>query len=257
VQTTLLGVAIAIILALVTALVAPFFVDWSHYRSTFEQEASRLTGLTVHVNGTIDARILPSPHIKLRDVTLGAAGGEPNLRAGAVELEVGLGPLIRGEVRATEVSLLAPQIRLGLDSSGALDWPRPSASFDADALTVSRLNVGNGRVTLADAASGSRLVLDKVSFNGDIRSFLGPFSGAGAFVADGETYAFRISGSRVGDDGRLKLRLGVDPASHPLTTEIDGSLGFDRGVPQFDGTLGLARPVGVTLAGGARVMSNP
>jgi large subunit ribosomal protein L24 len=258
VQTTLLGVAIAIILAFVTALVAPLVVDWSYYRSAFEEEASRLTGLTVHVNGAIDARILPSPHVKLRDVeVVGAGGGEPNVRAGAVELEVGLGPLIRGEVRATEVSLLAPQIRLGLDRSGALDWPRPAASIDADALTVSRLKVENGRVTFADAGSGSGLVLNQVSFNGDIRSFLGPFSGDGSFVAGGEAYAFRISGNRVGEDGRVKLKLGVDPASHPLTTEIDGSLGFDRGVPQFDGTLALARPVGATLAGGARVMSNP
>ena len=70
-------------------------------------------------------------------------------------------------------------------------------------------------------------------------------------------YGFRISGNRVGEDGKLKLRLGVDPTTQPLTTEIDGLLGFDRGVPHFDGTLSLARPVGVTLAGGARVMSNP
>ena len=65
-QTTLLGVAIAIILALVAALVAPLVVDWSQYRAAFEDEASRLTGLTVRVNGSIDARILPSPHFKLR-----------------------------------------------------------------------------------------------------------------------------------------------------------------------------------------------
>jgi large subunit ribosomal protein L24 len=257
VQTTLLGVAIAIILALVSALVAPLVVDWSRYRSTFEDEASRLSGLTVHVNGTIEARILPSPHIKLRDVEVGEAGREPQVRAGAVEIEVGLGPLARGEVRATEVRVLAPQIRLGLDRAGAFDWPSLSSSFDAETLTVSRLNVENGRVTLVDAASGSRLVLEKVSFNGDIRSFLGPFNGEGAFVADGEPYGFRISGNRVGEDGKLKLRLGVDPTNQPLITEIDGLLGFDRGVPQFDGTLSLARPVGVTLAGGARVMSNP
>ena len=59
-QTTLLGLAIAIILALVSALVAPLVVDWNHYRSTFEEEASRLTGLAVRVNGPIEARILPS-----------------------------------------------------------------------------------------------------------------------------------------------------------------------------------------------------
>jgi large subunit ribosomal protein L24 len=61
VQTTLLGVAIAIILALVAALVAPLVVDWVVSRG-IRDGASRLTGLTVRVNGSIDARILPSPH---------------------------------------------------------------------------------------------------------------------------------------------------------------------------------------------------
>ena len=54
-----------------------------------------------------------------------------------------------------------------------------------------------------------------------------------------------------------KLKLGVDPSNHPLTTEIEGTLSFDRGLPQFDGTLALARPVGVTLARGERVMNDP
>ena len=76
-QTTLLGLAIAIILALVAALVAPLVVDWNHYRTTFESEASRLTGLSVRVTGTIDARILPTPRIKLRNVEIGEAGREP------------------------------------------------------------------------------------------------------------------------------------------------------------------------------------
>ena len=256
-QTTLLGVAIAIILALVAALVAPLVVDWTQYRSAFEDEASRLTGLTVRVNGSIDARILPSPHFKLRDVTVGAAGREPQIRAGAVELELGLGPLVRGEVRATEMRLLAPQISVRLDDAGALDWPVPLTSSGADAPGVSRLTVDDGRVVFSDAASGSQLALERLSFNGDIRSLLGPFSGDGAFVAGGEAFSFRISGSRAGDDGNLKLRLGVDPADRPLTTEIEGLLGFAGGVPQFDGTFSAARPVGATLSGGQRVMSDP
>ncbi len=256
-QTTLLGLAIAIILALVSALVAPLVVDWNRYRPEFEEQASRLTGLNVHVNGTIDARILPTPHIKLRDVEVGEVGREPQVRAGTVELEIGLGPLVRGEVRATELRLVSPQISLGLDGSGAINWPAPLPSSGADALTISRLSVEDGRVMLADAMSGSRITLQKLSFNGDIRSFLGPFNGAGAFVAGDEFYSYRISGSRADDDGGLKLRLGIDPANRPLTTEVDGTLSFDRNVPQFDGTLSLVRPVGVTLAGGKRVMSDP
>ena len=60
-QTTLLGLAIAIILALVAALVGPLLIDWGGYRSLFEAEASRLIGVDVRVTGAIDARLLPSP----------------------------------------------------------------------------------------------------------------------------------------------------------------------------------------------------
>jgi uncharacterized protein involved in outer membrane biogenesis len=257
VQTTLLGLAIAIILALVSALVAPLVVDWNHYRAAFEQEASRLTGVAVRVNGPIDARILPSPRIKLHDVEVGATGRQPQLRVDAVELEVGLGPLLRGEVQATELRLVAPQIGLGLDSSGAIDWPALAPSLRSDALAVSRLSVVDGGIIFADAASGSRLVLQKLRFDGDIHSLLGPFRGEGSFVAGDERYSYRVSGNRFDQDGGLKLRLGVDPSNHPLNIEIDGALSFDRGVPLFQGTLALARPVGAALAGGERVMNDP
>src|ERR1700750_899355 len=41
VQTTLLGLAIAFIIALVGALIGPYFIDWDQFRPQFEAEASR------------------------------------------------------------------------------------------------------------------------------------------------------------------------------------------------------------------------
>ena len=61
VQTTLLGLGIAIILALVAALVGPHFVVWSDYRATFEQHAAKAIGAPVSIAGRIDARLLPVP----------------------------------------------------------------------------------------------------------------------------------------------------------------------------------------------------
>ena len=256
-QTTLLGLAITIILALVAALVAPLVVDWNHFRSTFENEASRLTGLSVRVTGNIDARILPTPRIKLHNVEIGEAGREPQLRAGAIDLEVRLGPLIRGEVQATEARLVAPQIHLALDRSGAIDWPAATRAWRADDLSISRLRVEDGSIVLADAASGSRLTLQKLSFDGDIRSLLGPFRGEGTFVVGDEPYSYRISGGRGDADAGFRVRLGVVPSNYPLTTDIDGTLTVDHGAPQFDGTIALARPVGAALSSGQRVMSDP
>ena len=257
-QTTLLALAVAVILALVSALVAPLLIDWNRCRGAFEQEASRLTGLAVRVNGAIEARILPTPRIKLGDVEVGERGQPPHLQAAGIELEVGLTPLLRGEVRATELRLVAPQINLGLDRSGTIDWSGLSPVLRPDTLTISRFEVEDGRVVLSDARSGARITLQKLRFDGDIRSFAGPFHGEGAFVVGDELYDYRISGSRAGEDGDgLKLKLTVDPSNHPLTTAIDGTLNFYRGMPQFDGVLSLARPAGVMLAGGERVMSDP
>jgi AsmA family/AsmA-like C-terminal region len=256
VQTTLLGLAIAAILALVAALVAPLVVDWNHYRSAFENEVGRLTGLSVRV-GTIDARILPTPLIKLRDVEIGEAGREPQLRAAALELEVRLGPLLRGEVQATEAHLVAPQFTLALDRSGAIALPALSRPLRAEDLSISRLSVEDGSIAFADPVSGARLMLQKLSFDGDVRSLVGPFKGEGSFVAGDEPFAYRISGGQADGVSGFRIRLGVDPQNHPLTTNFDGILSLDHGAPQFAGTLALARPVGAALSSGQRVMSDP
>ena len=255
-QSTLLGLAIAIILALVTALVAPLVIDWNRYRSQLEAEATRLTGVTVRVNGNIEARILPSPRIKLRDVLVGS-GKAPQISADTIDLEVGLGPLLRGEVRATDMRVVAPQINLGLDRSGAIEWPGSSPNVRAEAVTISHLAIENGRLVLSDAGSGSRLALQQLEFNGDIRSFAGPFKGDGAFVVGGKLYGYRLSASRGEDNSGLKLRLGIDPTDYPLTADVEGTVVFARGVPQFDGKLTLARPAGAVIAHGERVMSDP
>lgn len=255
-QTTLLGLAILIIGALVSALVAPLVIDWNHYRATFEQEASRLAGVAVHIRGPIQARILPAPHITLRDVDVGP-GRQAWLRAQTVDLEVGLGPLIRGQLEATSLKLVAPQFSLGLNRSGALDWPAALASARPDVVSISRLEIEDGRLALSDAASGARLVLRKVDFNGDVRALPGPFHGEGSFVAGDELFGYRISGSRADENSGLKLRMGIDPSNHPLTAEIDGALNLDRGAPSFQGTFTLERPVGAALANGARVVNDP
>ena len=70
-QTTLLGLAFALILALLAALVGPFLVDWNQFRPVFEAEASRMIGLPVRVKGSIDARLLPSPSLTLHGLEIG------------------------------------------------------------------------------------------------------------------------------------------------------------------------------------------
>jgi uncharacterized protein involved in outer membrane biogenesis len=244
VQTALLSAGIAIILALVTALVGPFFVDWGSYRTEFETEVAQLTGLEVRVTGPIDVRLLPTPTLTLQQIELGRPGDPAKTRARALRIEFALGDLMRGAWRAPDLKLQGPELTLGLDPSGRLTWSAPTIGLDPDAVSIERLEIEDGRATLADAASDARLVLDKLEFTGQVRSLLGPVKGEGSFAIDGQHYPFRLSVSRPVDDGSVKVRLNVDPIDYPRTVDVDGSIWLERGRPRFEGTLQLARPVG-------------
>lgn len=253
-QTTLLGLAIAFILALVTALVGPLLVDWSSYRAVFEREATRLVGLDVRVTGAIDGRLLPSPQLRLHDIEIGRAGDD-KVGARSLAIEFALGPLLRGDWRASELHLVGPQLNLGLDAAGHLQAPHLAIGFDPDALSIDRLSIEDGKVTLTDAAAGGNVTLEHVWFKGEARSLLGPIKGEGAANVGGDLYPFRISVGRLSDDGKLKLRVNVDPVNHPLSAEADGIVAVANGAPSFDGTLNIRRPVGI--AAGGRALSQP
>lgn len=241
-QTTLLTIAVAVILALVAALVGPFFIDWTTYRALFEKEATRLVGTEVHVRGAIDARLLPSPRLQLNDVTVGA---NDTFRARTLNIEFALGPLLRGEWRADEMRVTGPEIRVGIDRSGEVIAPSLMLNIDPDALSINRLNIEDGKAVLSDAASGAKLELDKVWFNGELRSLLGPIKGEGAATVGGALYPFRLSSGRVKDDGAMRVRLNIDPTNTPVNVEADGLLSLPEGKPQFQGTWSLAHTVSI------------
>lgn len=246
-QTTLLGIAIAVILALVAALVGPLVIDWRNHRALFEAEASRLIGVNVRVTGAIDARLLPSPRLTLHDIQIG--DGSDTIRARSLGVEFALGPLMRGEWRAAELHLVGPQVSLGLDSSGRVRAPNLTVAFNPDELSIDRLSIEDGTIAVTDAASGASLTLGRVWFNGEARSLVGPVKGEGAVTVGGALYPYRLALGRLSEAGALRLHVNVDPTDHSLNIEADGTLTFSSGTPRFEGTLGLARPVGIALRG--------
>ncbi len=251
-QTTLLGVAIAIILALVAALVGPVLIDWGNYRSIFEAEATHLIGVDVHVKGPIDARLLPSPRLTLHDIAIGHGGGN-DIRASALNVEFALAPLMRGEWQATDLHLSGPQLHLGLDKSGHLKAPAFAIGFKPDVLTIDRLGIDGGKLVLSDAANGNTITLDRLYFNGRAASLLGPFTGEGGVAVGGNQFPFRISTGRYTEGGALKVHVNVNPVEHPLAVSADGTLALHDGAPQFDGAMTIQRLVGIDRKDGKKL----
>ena len=256
-QTTLLSFAVAIILALLAALVGPFFIDWSSYRGELETRASRLTGLDFRVTGSIEARLLPTPTLTLRGIELGRPEEGENVRARALRVEFALGALVRGEWRIADARLEEPQFAAGLDTSGRLALPFPQVGFDLEGVSIERLTVQDGRAILANAASGSRLVLEKLEFTGELRSLAGPSKGEGSFVVGGQHFPYRLSTGRIAPGGSVKVRLAIEPTDRPMTAEADVSIWMDRGMPRFEGNVQLARSVGRAPAGAQSLIIEP
>ncbi|KPF98057.1 hypothetical protein IP86_12730 [Rhodopseudomonas sp. AAP120] len=236
-QTTLLGLALALILALLAALVGPFVVDWNQFRDQFEAEATRLVGAPVRVAGPLDARLLPTPTLRLREVTVGGANDPGRIRAAKLDVEFSLGSLMRGEWRADELSVNVLSVDLGLDANGRIDWPATGLSNLA-ALTIDRLNV-TGRIALHDAASRSTIELGDIAFAGDLRAQASALRGDGNFSFKGSRYPFRISAGRATDGTGTRLRLGVEQAGTGLSTDLEGLLAFEGRSPRFEGTAAL------------------
>jgi large subunit ribosomal protein L24 len=257
VQTTLLGFAFALILALLAALIGPFLIDWAQFRPVFEAEASRMIGLPVRVKGLIDARLLPSPSLTLHGLEIGAPNGRHTLQARRLNVEFGLGALMRGEFRAVEAQVAGPELTVAIDRSGAVELPKLSGGSVPDSLSIERLNIEDGRVHMVNAVTGSRTTFDNIWFNGDLRSLAGPFRGEGAFVTAGELYGYRISAGRLSDDGSLRLRLSLDPSDRLLTAEAEGSLIITSDKPRFEGTIAFSRPAGLVQATGQSKLKPP
>jgi large subunit ribosomal protein L24 len=254
VQTTLLGFAIALILALLAALVGPHFINWNDHRAFFEAEASRLVGLKVRIGGDIDASLLPSPSVTLRAIAVGPTGEPSRMAARSLRIEFALGALMRGEMRAVELRLVAPRIAAGLDHDGRIDWP--PLALGTETLSIDRFTIEDGHATLTDAGSGAELALDQLWFAGEVRSLTGPIRGKGEFVARGGLYGYELSAGRHGPEG-IRLKLGLKTDNEPLALDAEGVLSLERAAPGFDGVVTLARPAGAVLATGQAVAYEP
>ena len=238
-QTTLLGLAIAVIMALVAALAAPLFVDWNSYKPQFEAEAARVVGSPVRVEGALDARLLPVPILRLHKLSVGGPKDVTKLRADKLDVEFSLGSLLRGEWRATQLALDGLALDVGLDKDGRVIAPS-KGEFNFGALAIDKFDL-SGRVTLHDEAGGSKIELEGLTFSGDVRSLGGNLRGEGSFLSQGKRQPFRLALSKASEGEPTRLRLDLDSTqAGAVSSSLDGALTFNDRAPHFEGTLTLA-----------------
>ena len=141
-------------LALTAALVGPYFVDWTSYRADFEREASAILGRKVTVEGDASARLLPFPSVTFSDVSVGGSSNAPAMTIETFSMDAELAPFLRGEFLIFDMRMVRPRATVDVAADGTVDWTvRPSTPFRASQISLERLTVTEGQITVRHAAS--------------------------------------------------------------------------------------------------------
>ncbi len=234
-----ISVGATLILVLLAALVGPFFVDWSTYRSTFEEYGEEILGHRVSVMGEADMRLLPTPTLVFTDVRVGEAE-DPLLAVSRFAVRVELPPLLRGEIRVMDMRLEKPRLQLSLDERGRLDWftrARSGAaisSLDPDDVVIDQVEIVDGSIRVVDARSGGTHTASGANFIMSARSLAGPFKLDGSLRVEDAPVNLRFASGRL-ENGALRVKAQVVPATYPAEFFFDGDLIQSNGQPSYEG----------------------
>jgi uncharacterized protein involved in outer membrane biogenesis len=242
-----------IVLALTAALIGPYFIDWSSYRADFEREASAVLGRKVTVQGAATARLLPFPSVTFSDVSVaGGPDGAPAMTVETFSMDAELAPFMRGEFLIFDMRLVRPRMTVSVGKDGVVDWTlRPSTPMDPGHISVEKLTVTEGKVTVRHAAGGRDHTVSEINAIVSARSLAGPWRGDGSLRIDGMKTAVSLSTGKVEDDGSMRLRIRADPERYPLAIETDGDVRFVAGAPRYAGAFRIdaEKPGGDRLRG--------
>ena len=234
-----IGIGMTLILALLAALIGPFFVDWDSHRAVFEREAAKIVGFEVTVIGDVDVRLLPSPRVRFGDVVVGPVE-KPLLRVGRFELDLEAAPLLRGDARVSELRLERPVLDLVLDRDGRPRLPpRTAEARDAASVAIDQVEISEGRLTVTDERGGGRFEIGRIAAVGSAQSLAGPWRLDGGGLRAGRELSFHLAGGRAAD-GATAVKLQVTPGDDPVTLTAD--LAFrEGGGPTVSGRVAVER----------------
>ncbi len=223
--------------ALFAALIAPFFIDWTAYRTAFEREAARILGQPVHVAGTAKVRILPLPSVTFTDLTVGEnPDGTPMMTVDSFAMHAELMPFLSGELKIVDMVLVRPDVSVTVGEGGTVAWTaRREAPVDPGKVQIENLRIEDGSLRI-EGLAGGRVILGE-GFSADVsaQSLVGPWHIDAQGKIDGVPVALAMSTGRMQEEGSIRLKAVARRFGQPYRLTLDGPLALKEGVLSWDG----------------------
>jgi hypothetical protein len=248
----LVAIAVFVITVVGALFTIPYFVDWNSYRRVFEEEASRVIGREVQVDGDVKLHLLPIPTFRIEKVriadTASASLTEPFFKAESLSVKLSIPPMFRGIVEANEIEFQQPVLRVAMDANGRWNWQSFAhalgvAAYMPSNVTLTSLNISNGILALHGPDGTERTRLEGLNGVLSAPELTGPYRFRGSFFTGGAEREIRVATAAPEGNGSVRFRASLRLADSEATYLLDARLLDLMGKPRVDGELTARIPV--------------
>ncbi len=250
----LIAIAVFVITVVGALFAIPYFVDWNSYRSTFEEEASRVINREVQVDGDVKLHLLPIPYFRLEKVRIAEAAttqtnlSDPFFRADSLSVKLSIAPMFRGIVEANEIEFQRPILRVVQDAKGEWNWQGFARALGGAAympanVTLTSLKIADGILALHGTDGQERGRLEGLKGELSAPALNGPYRFRGSFHAGGAERELRLATATPEADGSIRMRASLRFTESGATYVLDARVAELMGKPSVNGELTARLPI--------------
>lgn len=262
VKKLLIGICAVGVLLVAAILVAPSFIDWNAHKKQISELVREETGRDLTIRGNIDVTILPSPALRVEDVSLSSIAGAASpemIRLPEARISIAFAPLLEGRL-ATVVTLVRPTVNLEKLADGRANWrfapegdaaapgaPAPSGPADPSStnsagglpldIKLDSFRIVDGTIGYSDAATNTAERIERLNSEISFDSLDGPFRVEGTAAVRGVEMTLKASAGMIKPDAPLQTIIQLTMPETESSVQLTGSvIGLD-GAPTLNGDL--------------------
>lgn len=233
---------------LVIALIAPGFIDWTPYRARFETVASDMLQRPVTISGPLSFSFLPTPSFSAESVTIDTLpeGQAPFLaRIDRLDMELALGPLLRGDIEVRRFELVRPLVNPERLPDGRVTWllgdstRTPSGSR---AIRFDNIVIKDGTLLIQDGTTNRNWRFEAIDARVKAGSLSGPYRLEGSARLDGLPLSLTLRTDKIEAGYRAPLSVRFDMGEGALAAMGWVQPLADEKIPDFSLTVEVDSP---------------
>ncbi|MBY0225765.1 MAG: AsmA family protein [Hyphomicrobium sp.] len=210
----------------------PYVIDWNGFRGVFEEEASRMLGREVRVQGNVSLRLLPSPYVHAEKLRIGGAIGEetgrPLFRADGFTMWLSVPPLLKGIVEARDAQIVKPVLELAIDAQGrstlaSLKVAPGRFSFVPQDITFRSVAITDGSLGLSGPNGVELARIDGINGEVSADTAEGPFRYRGTALWHGEKREVRFNTAPRDPNGDLRFKTNITVPATTNSYTLEGT----------------------------------